>query len=204
MQSIWDKPISHGEILKNIWKYLDMGTLDRKHPFHTPVFATVGENCVPSVRVVVLRRFWRKPPALAFHTHIGAPKIREIKSNNRVSWLFYHVEKKIQVRIDGKAMIHTDDDLAEEQWLATGFFSRRCYTGEAPSQLSKKPTNGLPEDLTEREPTKQESEIGRANFVVISSTIDSIDCLELDVKGNRRSFFKWKENGELETNWLTP
>jgi hypothetical protein len=204
MQSIWDKPTLHGEILKNIWKHLDMGTLDRKHPFHTPVFATVGENCVPSVRVVVLRRFWRKPPRLAFHTHIGSPKIREIQSNNRVSWIFYHVEDKLQVRIDGKATIHTDDDLAEEQWLATGFFSRRCYTGESPSQLSKKPTNGLPENLMEREPTKEESEIGRANFVVVSSSIDSIDCLELDFKGNRRSLFKWKESGELETSWLTP
>ncbi len=181
-----------------------MGTLDRKHPFHAPVFGTVGENCTPNLRVVVLRRFWRKPPVLAFHTHIGAPKIREIQSNNRVSWLFYHVEKKLQVRINGKATIHTDDELAEEQWLATGFFSRRCYTGEAPSQISKKPTSGLPEDLTTREPTKEESEIGRANFVVISSTIDSIDCLELDFKGNRRSYFKWQKNGELETNWLTP
>ncbi len=204
MQSIWSKPTSHGEILKNIWKHLDMGTLDRKHPFHTPVFATVGENCVPSLRSVVLRRFWRKPPLLAFHTHIGAPKIREIQSNNNVSWLFYHVEKKLQIRVDGKATVHTDDDLAEEQWLATGFFSRRCYTGVAPSTFSKTPTNGLPEDLTDREPTKEESEMGRANFAVISSTIETIDCLELDVKGNRRSLFKWKENGELETIWLTP
>ena len=204
MQSIWEKPASHGEILKNIWKHLDMGTLDRKHPFHAPVFGTVGENCVPNMRVVILRRFWRKPPCLAFHTHIGAPKIAEIKANNRVSWVFYHVEKKLQVRIAGKATIHTGDELAEEQWLATGFFSRRCYTGEAPSNFSKKPTSGLPEDLTEREPTKEESETGRANFAVISSTIDLIDCLELDVKGNRRSLFKWKENGEIEMTWLTP
>ena len=150
MQSIWDKPISHGEILKKIWKHLDMGTLDRKHPFHTSGFRNCRQNCVPIVRVVVLRRFWRKPPRLAFHTHIGAPKIREINQITDVSWLFYHVEEKLQVRIDGKADIHTDDDLAEEQWLATGFFSRRCYIGEAPSQISKKPTNGLPEDLTEQ------------------------------------------------------
>lgn len=204
MQSIWEKPASHGEILKNIWKHLDMGVLDRRHPFHTPILATVGENCVPGVRVVVLRRFWRKPPRLAFHTHIGAPKMKEISSNNRVSWLFYHVENKLQIRINGKATIHTNDDLAEEQWLATGFFSRRCYTGDAPSNFSKKPTSGLPADLTEREPSKEESETGRANFAVISSTIDSIDCLELDVKGNRRSFFKWQENGEIEMTWLTP
>ncbi|CAN5272597.1 hypothetical protein BH20ACI1_BH20ACI1_07490 [soil metagenome] len=62
----------------------------------------------------------------------------------------------------------------------------------------------MPEEIIDRQPTKQESEAGRANFAVISSTIETIDCLELDVKGNRRSLFKWNENGQLETSWLTP
>jgi hypothetical protein len=62
----------------------------------------------------------------------------------------------------------------------------------------------LPEEITDRNPTKEESEAGKTNFVVVSSTIDSMDCLELDVKGNRRSLFVWNEKGELETKWLTP
>jgi hypothetical protein len=62
----------------------------------------------------------------------------------------------------------------------------------------------LPDNLTEREPTKEESEIGRANFVVVTSTIEEIDCLEMNVCGHRRSLFIWKESGELETKWLTP
>lgn len=204
MDSIWDKPVSHGDILKKIWKHLDLGTLDRKHPFHTPVFGTVAKGCAPNLRVVVLRRFWRKPPQLAFHTHIGSPKINEIKANPNVFWLFYHVEEKLQLRIKGTAEVHVEDDLKEEQWLASSFFSRRCYTGEAPTQISKKPTSGLPEDLTDREPTKEESEAGRGNFAVITSTIDSIDCFELDFQGNRRSLFRWNSKGEIERKWLTP
>lgn len=203
MNSIWDKPISHGEILKKIWKHIDLGTLDREHPFHTPVFATENGSA-PSLRVVVLRRFWRRPPALAFHSHIGAPKIEQIKANPNVSFLFYHPEEKLQVRVKAAAEIHIDDDLAEEQWQATGLFSRRCYIGDAPSLESKKPTCGFPEDLIERKPTKEESERGRANFCVISAAIKQIDCMELDVKGNRRSLFTINENGELETKWLTP
>ncbi len=62
----------------------------------------------------------------------------------------------------------------------------------------------MPEELIARKPTKEESEAGRANFAVISSSFDSIDCLELDVKGNRRSLFEWNKNGELKTSWLTP
>ncbi len=57
VESIWDKPKSHGEILKKIWKHLDLGTLEREHPFHTPVFGTVASGCTPNLRIVVLRRF---------------------------------------------------------------------------------------------------------------------------------------------------
>jgi hypothetical protein len=202
--NIWEKPVSHGEILKKIWKNLDLGTLEREHPFHTPVFSTVANGCVPNLRVVVLRRFWRKPPLLAFHTHTGSPKIKELRNNPNVYWLFYHTAEKLQVRIKGVAEIHTDDDLAEEQWLATEFFSRRCYIGEAPTEPSKKPTSGLPEDLLDRAPTREESEAGRANFAVVTSTVEQIDCLEMNVRGHRRSLFVWNETGELETRWLTP
>jgi hypothetical protein len=203
VESIWEKPISHGEILKNIWKNLDLGTLQRRHPFHQPVFGTICDNA-PDLRMVVLRRFWRRPPQLAFHSHNGSPKIKHIKMNPNVYYLFYHPEEKLQVRVRGKATVHSDDELAEEQWLSTELFSRRCYIGEAPTRENKKPTSGLPEDLIDREPTREESEIGRANFVVVTSTVEEIDCLEMNVRGHRRSLFVWNESGELETKWLTP
>ncbi|MGI9036082.1 MAG: pyridoxamine 5'-phosphate oxidase family protein [Pyrinomonadaceae bacterium] len=202
-KSISDKPVSHGEILKKIWKHLDLGVLERNHPFHTPVFGTANAADV-NLRIVVLRRFWRKPPRFAFHAHIGSPKIKEIESNPNVAWLFYHPEEKFQLRIKGAARIHTADELADEQWLATEFFARRCYVGDAPSQISKKAVSGLPEDLTERNPSPEESDRGRANFVVVTSSVDLIDCLELNVRGHRRSLFVWNESGELETHWLTP
>ncbi|MCY7377081.1 MAG: pyridoxamine 5'-phosphate oxidase family protein [Pyrinomonadaceae bacterium] len=201
--NIWEKPVSHGEILKNIWKNLDLGTLQRRHPFHQPVFGTICDN-QPDLRMVVLRRFWRRPPCLAFHSHKGSPKINQIKANPNVYWLFYHPEEKLQVRIKGLATVHLGDELAEEQWQSTELFSRRCYIGEAPTQTSRKPTSGLPEDLINREPTREESEVGRANFVVVTSTIKEIDCLEINVREHRRSLFTWHEAGELETKWLTP
>jgi pyridoxamine 5'-phosphate oxidase len=202
-QNIREKPVSHGEILKTVWKNLDLGTLDRNHPFHTPVFGTITEN-EPSLRIVVLRRFWRKPARLAFHTHSGSPKIAELAANSNIYWLFYHPQEKLQVRIKGTAEVHTRGELHEEQWLATELFSRRCYIGEAPTRESRRPTSGLPADLIDRKPTHEESELGKANFVVITSTIEEIDCLEMNVKGHRRSLFQWHENGELCTKWLTP
>src|SRR4028118_2111246 len=98
-ESIWEKPISHGEVLKKIWKHLDLGTLERNHPFHTPVFGTICDNA-PNLRVVVLRRFWRKSPRLAFHTHVGAPKISEIRSNPNASLALYPPQAKPPLRLN--------------------------------------------------------------------------------------------------------
>ncbi len=202
--SIWDNKISHGEILKKIWKHLDLGVIDRHHPFHTPVFATSCNN-EANLRTVVLRRFWRKSPrGLAFHTHLGAPKVAEIQANPNVSWLFYHVEEKLQIRLKGKAEVLNEGELFEEQWNSTHPFSRRCYIGDAPTLPREKPSHGLPDHLIDRQPTMEESELGRANFAVIFSTINSIDCMELDFLGNRRSLFTWNEKSELETKWVTP
>lgn len=200
MNSIRDKPVSHGDILKKAWKHLDLGTLDRNTRF-TRRFSA---RWLRVVRVVVLRRFWRRPPRPAFHTHTGAPKIEQIKVNPNIYRLFYHVEEKLQVRIQRKGEIHTDDDLAEEQSEATAPFSRRCYIGDAPTNISKKPTSGLPEEIQDREPTREESGIGRAGFAVISTKIEMIDCLEPDFQGNRRSLFVRNENGELKRKWRTP
>lgn len=204
MSNLWEQKTGHGEVLKKIWKHLDLGVLEREHPFHTPVFGTISGGA-PCLRVVVLRRFWRKNPrSLAFHAHVGSPKIEEVRANPSVSWLFYHPKERFQIRIIGTAEIHIEGELHDEQWMETGFFSRRCYVGEAPSKISDKPTSGLPEDLSERAPTEKESEVGKANFAVILSTIGKIDCLELNVKGHRRSLFEWSDAGELQTKWLTP
>jgi pyridoxamine 5'-phosphate oxidase len=202
MSGLWEKPVSHGDILKKVWKHLDLGVLQSKHPFHTPVFGTVSDGA-PEMRVVVLRRFWRKPPRLAFHAHAGSRKLDQIRSNPSVSWVFYHPEDNFQARISGVAEIHLEDELADEQWEATSLFARRCYIGKAPSEISKKPTHGMPDSLVSREPTPEESKEGRKNFAVISSSIETVDVMELDVRGHRRSLFNWRE-GELEMKWLTP
>jgi len=202
MSGLWEKPVSHGDILKKVWKHLDLGVLQSKHPFHTAVFGTVADRA-PELRVVVLRRFWRRPAMLAFHAHAWSPKIAQIEANPSAAWVFYHPEEHFQARIMGTARVHTDDDLADEQWDATSMFARRCYIGKAPGELSKKPTHGMPDAITDREPTPEESREGRGNFAVVSTEIRTVDVMELDVRGHRRSLFDWND-GELEMKWLTP
>lgn len=198
--------MNHEELLVKIFAMLIRGTTDRKSPLHTPTVATIGADGSPNARVVVFRKFLQDERILIFHTDLRSPKIEEIRNEARISWLLYHPNENLQLRISGKAVIHSEanDALKLQQWQATWNFGRRCYMGAAPSRISETPTSGLPDAIAESEPTKEESEVGFPNFAVISTKISSIDCLELHIKGHRRSLFNWKENGDLNVNWLTP
>jgi pyridoxamine 5'-phosphate oxidase len=194
------------ELLSKIFAMLTRGVADRKSPLHTPTVATIGADGSPQTRIVVFRKFLHEERKLIFHTDLRSPKIGELRADWRISWIFYHPGEKLQFRIAGEATIHADenDALKLKQWQATWAFGRRCYMGEAPSRIAAEATSGMPAQLENREPTIEESEIGFPNFAVVSTKISSIDCLELHVTGHRRSLFSWHENGELETNWLTP
>lgn len=197
--------MNHQEILERVWTRLERGARNRNDDFHTCALATIGLNGAPEVRTVVFRKFSQEPRILLCHVDLRSPKIAEIEKHSAASWLFYHAEEKLQLRIRGRATIETNSELADLQWQNTQMFSRRCYCGDAPGTLKNAASSGLPEFLIDREPTLEESEqLGRQNFAVICSTIQEIDVYELNVRGHRRSLFRWDEGGNLETRWLTP
>jgi len=189
------------EILSKIFAMLTRGVADRKSPLHTPTLATISADGSPQARIVVFRKFFPEERVLIYHTDSRSPKIKEIETDSRVSWLFYHPGEKMQFRIAGRATIQADanDALKLKQWQATWAFGRRCYMGEAPSQTAAEATSGMPAEIENREPTNEESELGFPNFAVVSTKIISIDCLELHASGHRLSLFTWHENGELQT-----
>jgi pyridoxamine 5'-phosphate oxidase len=198
--------MNQDELLSKIFAMLTRGVADRKSPLHTPTLATIGTDGSPQARVIVFRKFLPEERKLIFHTDLRSPKIKEIKADRRVSWLFYHAGEKMQFRITGEAAIHADadDETKLKQWQATWAFGRRCYMGEAPSRIVSEATSGLPAEISNREPTIEESEVGFQNFAVVSTKISSIDCLELHATGHRRTLFNWNEKGESEISWLTP
>lgn len=201
-KSLWEEPVTREEILERIFLNFEAGTRSRKHPFHTGVFATSGEEG-PEARYVVLRRFWREEPRIAFHAHAASPKVFQVESDPNVSWVFYDPTNGLQVRIKGVASIHRSDELEDEQWSKTSNLGKRCYLGEPAGLENDEPTTGLPFTPMDLE-VDVDVEEGRGNFVVISTLIESIDCLELDVRGHRRSRFTWGRGKPVKSVWLTP
>lgn len=63
--------------------------------------ATVGEDCTPSIRVVLMKDF--SSEGFIFYTNLTSQKAREIKMNPRVCLNFHWKSLKKQIRISGVA-----------------------------------------------------------------------------------------------------
>ena len=190
-------------VLSEIWKMLEQGASHFNDPFHWPVLGTAGEHGV-SLRTVILRQVLQPERILVCYTDARAPKARQILDFSKVSWLFYHPKKKIQLRISGEAELHTDDEFADKRWARTRAPSRLDYnTGQPPGTPVDRPSSGLPDFLRDKVPSLLDSEKGRANFMVIACQIDTIDWLQLKITGHRRARFHWDQHG-LQSTWLIP
>ncbi|MDW8466042.1 MAG: pyridoxamine 5'-phosphate oxidase family protein [Chloroherpetonaceae bacterium] len=190
-------------ILSEVWWLLEQGVRDRRSPLHTGIFATIRDG-FPEMRTVVLRSVNATARKLFCHTDIRSAKVEDLRHHANCAWLFYHPERKIQLRFLGTATVHHQTPLAEARWKDTQLMSRQCYaTTLPPGTLVEAPTSGLPEYLTHRSPTLEESEIGAAHFAVIETTVHFLDWLLLDAKGHRRAKFFW--HGEtLSASWAIP
>jgi hypothetical protein len=190
-------------ILNEIWAMLKRGATHFNDPFHWPVLGTTGtDGC--SLRTVILRELILPDRILVCHTDARARKAQEIRNSHQVSWLFYHPEVKVQLRISGRAKLHTDDQFADDQWAATKITSRLNYCSAIPpGRRIDEPSSGLPDFLLNKIPTFLETQRCRKNFMAISCEIDSIDWLILKALGHRRARFDWEEN-RLAATWLIP
>jgi len=191
------------DILNSIWTMLKRGVTDFTDPFHWPVLGTAGSSGC-KMRTMILRQVVVSERMLVCHTDARSPKVEAIRSNPAISWLLYHPEKRVQLRLSGQATLHADDRFADEQWRNTRITSRINYCAvEPPGTPVGKPSSGLPDFLKNKVPTLLESERGRKYFMAIACRIDSIDWLKLQLTGNRRARFDWDESG-VHARWLVP
>ena len=138
------------------------------------------------------------------HTDTRSPKVSQIRAHADVAWLFYDPADKVQLRLEGRATIHTDDALKEEQWAASNLSSRRCYLApSAPSTVTEGPSPNLPEAFLDRVPDEPESEAGRDHFAVVRTRIRRMEVLHLAASGHRRAEFLWTDDGQ-SARWLEP
>lgn len=191
------------EVLQGIWAMLKQGVAHFDDPFHWPVLGTSAKDG-SRLRCVILRQFMLPERILVCHTDARSNKVREIQNCANVSWLFYHPQRKVQLRISGSAALHANDQFADEQWAATKITTRLNYCAtQPPGTPIDRPSSGIPDILVKSAATLLSGASGRENFMAITGRIDSIDWLKLSTLGNRRARFDWDDN-DLKAVWLIP
>lgn len=191
-------------IFDNIKELLSLAVKDRHHAFHTPVFSNKNQNNSIDSRIVVLRKFNENKLKLNFHTDFRSPKIANLKKDNNSSFVFYDFKLKIQLRIVTLSIINNKNDVTKNAWDLSRLSSRKCYlTQKAPSSITTLPEDGIPKHLKGVDPSKEESEKGYDNFVVIENEIQIIDWLYLAASGHRRLNIVLK-NSEPVFKWVIP
>lgn len=172
---------------------------DRKCALHAPVVISAPADA----RVMVLRAFDQAGAVLRFHTDARAPKVAAIADDPRMGVLFYDKSAKVQIRVRGTGRIEAAGPVADEAWLASTNFARRCYLGEGPGGVSQGPTSGLPAEFEGVEPDEEQLIPARENFAVLLIDVAEVDWLYLAHTGHvRAQFTRTGEN--WEGRWVTP
>jgi len=86
-------------ILDEIWSLLQRGVADRNEDFRLPVVIVSATDSAEG-RIVVLRGAFKDKNILRFHTDFRSSKIKSLKENKKIYFVFYNKKRKIQVRAE--------------------------------------------------------------------------------------------------------
>jgi len=191
------------DVLESSWRLLHDGVQNFRDPFHQSILTTMEGN-KPQLRIVILREFSEKDRTLICHCDARGSKVLQIRDNPNVSWLFYHPEKWLQLRLSGTASVHTNDKTAETQWEKVHLTHRINYCAETPpGSPTEKPTSGLPDFFRDKAAKLLDGPEARKNFAAIVCRFDEMDWLLLKLTGHIRAKFHWKDN-RMDSSWVIP
>jgi pyridoxamine 5'-phosphate oxidase len=179
--------------LEMAWQLWGRGTVDRHSGFHIPVVTSVDADGNPQARTMILRAVDREARTMRFHTDVRSAKINHWKAKPHVCILGYDASKKIQLRMDGRVVLHMTDAVADDAWKNSRPESLAAYGVKiSPGSVVDKPSSA-----------PQSNDEGRENFAVAIAHIESLEWIYLNAEGNRRAIFSWAD-GVLGSNWLQP
>ena len=187
------------QIIELEYKELENGIHDGKHEYHCFYISTIQLHA-PQIRTVVLRSLDKEKNNIAFHSDLRSNKIKEIRSNNNVSALFYDKKRRIQIRLQGKAFIEENSYKLKKIWSSMRRESKLCYMGPfAPGEKLDHFQPNLPIH-NGQSITPENDMIGYKNFCRVTTNIEKLDWLKLDHRGHRRILFYF--HNSLQPTWI--
>lgn len=176
------------EFLREAFSHMTRSNVDHKHPFRYVTLATMSDDDIKQ-RTVVHRKFI-EPGISHICTDGRTRKVTDIGMNPKVSLLFYHPKKKLQIAIQASAMLVEDGELYE------------LYRSQiSEHQLIDYAAIPEPGSAIEDSSSFQSGEGIHLSLLVLKW--NSIDLLQLDRSGHKRAKFTKTENSWKGT-WVVP
>ncbi|GIW75293.1 MAG: hypothetical protein KatS3mg104_0356 [Phycisphaerae bacterium] len=189
-----DVTLNPDDLLVTIWSRLQEGSRQSDHPFHLAGVASLNEIQGVTLRTMVLRKTDPETRSLMFHTDRRSSKFADLLQDPALACLFYDPKTRVQVRIQARATLHTQDAVAQEQWKTLPDHSRLLYTSALP------PGTEIDSSLT---PARVSINQARDHFAVIVAHVDSIEWLYLHPESHQRIRFTWQGEKVIHC-WLVP
>lgn len=181
------------DVLADAFSRLSDGVADRRSPFRNPALGTVDAAGAPSIRTVVLRGFDPEAATLCIHTDLRAAKVAEMRAEPRVSLHVWDDEAQVQLRIDGRATLHSGDARARAEWDRLHPGSRATYaTEQMPGTRI-----GDPAELS-----RISESAAFQHMAVVDIAMLALEWLHLSPDGQRRACFTFGQAPDAA--WLVP
>ena len=173
---------------------LAQGAADPGCVWRNPTLVTAGTRGVAQARTVVLRAFDAQRRVVDIHSDTRSAKFEELTAQPQASLHGWDSTRQIQLRLTGRATLHTAGAKADAAWAALRPQSRATYHVQpGPGTI-----------ITEPDHTTQGSEAeARDVFCVISLAYDTLEYLHLARERHRRARFTWRSNVPT-SEWLVP
>lgn len=181
------------EIFSTLKHELHRAALDKKHPFRFVVLSTSNFHG-PDSRYVVIRAVNEHLHFFVF-TDFRTEKVKAIQTHPMSSLLFYHPQKRAQVRIQAKTVIHHQDDLAQQYWKRVQGEARKAYHSILPP--------GTPIHRPDEAFSWKDTLEDASFFTVLELIPSSIELLQLNGLEHLRIRFNCSNN-EWTGQWLAP
>ncbi len=180
------------EVLRKVMQHIRAAASDSSHPFRFAILGTKGPE-FPAVRYIVVRDFTAQMELVLF-SDLRANKTNDITRDASVSLLMYHPDERVQVRIQGKARVHRQDEVSSKYWHEVPAESRKAYASRvAPGSPVNSPADAhqWPENIDDR------------YFAVISVQMTSLDILQLQGMSHLRARFT-RNGPDWAGEWIAP
>lgn len=180
------------KVFRIIKQELHKGALDPTHPFR--FFSLASHTAIElDVRYVVLRKM-DEEMALFFFTDYRSSKIKQFKNKAHAALLFYHPEKRAQIRVRGNVEIHHQNELSRVFWSTVQGDSKKAYN----------PTIQPGEIITDPQTAYNwPSELDDRYFCLVKVIPIQIEALQIHGSNHVRVLFK-KKQVTWDMNWLAP